>query len=1094
LKAFFKILVLVFGLIQLTSCSNKSANVNLEVTSSFITPAGFTGGLIAYGEGQNGEKFSASANAGQKISVNLKNGIWTIYVIGWDNYPYTNQKFRGTKSCGSSTFNLGSADTNINLQASTANCSNPAFIADTQTRELLTTSCGAFYKYDPSTDSFTDLTYDETDNSFCSTLPEQNKSSFSHYRLRSPIIEGNNMKPGIFTECIPTEVSANATRLDIPTKKFPFFVNMYRTLKDCQNIVNPRFASFYFPNGIGSGNKDSFDHHFMSTATPGNPPTVNARLALPSTFTRRGYSPFINIQPRILCENANGDAEDCFEEPALPSISSPLGTSQKAQFSVRWYSDYNWKNGYDESSHLIQKGFAGTQFSSNTCNQQTLNFLNQDKNFAVRNCSIQNGDLRGQFIRNELVCKGNGDLGEVIDLYERDGRIYLVQRDSLPNKYKILVYSIKGEILDEIRLEDGKSLDTSNGYNYVYKGMTVSPNKSVYVLFNKYQYPNSPGDSRQLFRFKLIDRKYEEIASKDWFDSSLNALDKFEAKTDSNFLLGFDDTLKAMVISNTDTLSFTIPAGQQNIGSNYMIQKIIFKNNLFYILSTSLTETNKSQIHTSSISGTSIGTTSTFHTSTDLYNSFHIGKIDSIDKIIFSGGTWTKVYSVGDLSSPTHTASPAGYGPKETIWVGNFIYQSVGSTVREFKTFEINTSSISETPDTGTCEAHLDSSSFIAGSNFKLNLLTKEASTTQIIFEEAYRYIGRRNLDPTYAEDLFTFFESLNRDSDGYEKSSVSGRLGQAQMMLGPDGIGGVLGSLYPSNTSCEDISDSLVNPVTKSITLFDFIEGKSQTFNLTVNGVTSGNEVLIFGDSGSGNYDLVIDVTGVNEKLRMKVLCGGKRGTFESKNASTESEERSLFLWNTAANTGKYEFYRVEDKYDDSNLEEVRASMVRLNKTYDASAQTHSIDSRQVEINRNFTPSNSGPTPDKIEGRFGEFHLDGTNLMTTSINTGWWDDEDFVSNSTEDVDSPLSIFHLGDMIESKSIYNLGQATPGACMGKTNTDVNSGNLITTGCLQALANEAGSSKDDNLYFNLLELEDATDHDGTGLDFYDLFEFE
>jgi len=136
-----------------------------------------------------------------------------------------------------------------------------------------------------------------------------------------------------------------------------------------------------------------------------------------------------------------------------------------------------------------------------------------------------------------------------------------------------------------------------------------------------------------------------------------------------------------------------------------------------------------------------------------------------------------------------------------------------------------------------------------------------------------------------------------------------------------------------------------------------------------------------------------------------------------------------------------------VEDKYDDSNLEEVRASMVRLNKTYDASAQTHSIDSRQVEINRNFTPSNSGPTPDKIEGRFGEFHLDGTNLMTTSINTGWWDDEDFVSNSTEDVDSPLSIFHLGDMIESKSIYNLGQATPGACMGKTNTDVNSGSRL-----------------------------------------------
>jgi hypothetical protein len=1091
LNALFKLLVLAVGLIQLTSCGNKSANVNLEVTSSFMTPAGFTGGLIAYGESQSGEKFSASANAGQKISVNLNNGIWSIYVIGWEG---SNLKFRGTKSCGASTLNLGSADTNLNLQVSTANCSNAAFKADTEIRALLTTSCGAFYNYDSQNDTFSNLTAAESDNGFCSNLPEHNKSSFTHYRLRAPIIEGNNMKPGIFTECIPTEVPANATRLDVPTKKFPFFVNMYRTLKDCQNIVNPRFASFYFPNGIDSGNKDSFDQHFISTQTAGN-----ARLALPSTFTRRGYSPFINMQPRILCGSS-----DCFKEPSLPSISAPAGTSQKAQFSVRWQSDYNWKDSNDNNSHLILKGFAGTQISSNTCNQQTLNFLNQNKNFAVRNCSIENGDLRGQFIRNELVCKKGGDLSGVIDLYERDGRIYLVQKENSPNKFKILVYSVKGEILDEIRLENGKSLNTNNTYNYLYKGITVTPDKSVFALFHRYQGANGTENSRQLFKFKIVGTKYEETSSTNWNSANLDSLDKIESKTDSNFLLGYGDTLKAMVISNTNSLNLTEPAGQKNVGSTYQIKKILFKNNNFYVLSTSISQTNQSQIHSSSISGTSIGSTSTVHTSGDLYQSFHFGKIGDIEKIIFSGDTWTKVYTAGDLSTPTHTANPQYYAPKESILIGNFIYQSVGSTSRTFKTFEIGVSStLTATSDAGSCEAHLDSSLFITGTDYKLNLLTKESGTTQIIFEEAFRHIGRRDLSATYAESLFTFFESLNRDSGGEDKSSVSGRLGQAQSLLGPDGVGGVLGSLYPE-TTCSNISTNLAaTSVTKSITLFDFIEGKSQTFNFTVSGVTAGDEGLIFGETQTGDYDLVIEVNSTNfgetEKLKMKVICADKRGTLETKHSSTDSEDRSLFLWNTAGNTGKYEFYHVENKDDDdSNLEEVRASMVRLNKTYESS--THSIDSRQVEINRTFNYENSAIVPENIEGRVSELHHNGTYLMTTSVNTGWMDDEDFVSNSTEDISTPLGTITLGNMISMKEISALN-LNPGACMSATNDTINSTSLVLpvlvdglTGCTQAATQITNSSKDPSFEFSLEDLEDATDQDGAGLIFYDLFEFE
>lgn len=297
-------------LLSLVGCGSKEKPVNLEVSSSFaLGAAGFTGGLIAYGDGPNGKKFSVSAQTGKSVTANIVSGAWQIYIIGWEGAGV----FQGTKQCGMLSANLGSTDTSVNVSISTAKCSDAAFQGSVEIQELYTTSCGAFYKYNSATDTYSDPTAAE--DNYCTSLPTALGYSHQYQKIVVQNIQDQGPSQGISSECIATNGTIASLRRFLPTKKFPFIIKTYPNLSDCQNSTSPQVALFNFPNGIQAGNIDSFGHEFVSSG-------AQARLSLPSLMTRRGRSPFMDMLPRILC-GASGAFTDCLPAPTFSGVPTP---------------------------------------------------------------------------------------------------------------------------------------------------------------------------------------------------------------------------------------------------------------------------------------------------------------------------------------------------------------------------------------------------------------------------------------------------------------------------------------------------------------------------------------------------------------------------------------------------------------------------------------------------------------------------------------------------------------------------------------------------------------------------------------------------
>lgn len=86
-----RVLILLFGLLALTACSQKSAKVKLELTSSFVfggtaaMQAVSEGGLMVWGLSANGESFGRVLNNSNAIDLELPNGSWTFSAVAWDN-------------------------------------------------------------------------------------------------------------------------------------------------------------------------------------------------------------------------------------------------------------------------------------------------------------------------------------------------------------------------------------------------------------------------------------------------------------------------------------------------------------------------------------------------------------------------------------------------------------------------------------------------------------------------------------------------------------------------------------------------------------------------------------------------------------------------------------------------------------------------------------------------------------------------------------------------------------------------------------------------------------------------------------------------
>lgn len=997
--------LILLSLFMAISCGQGHKSVDLKVSTGFAIGAqGFTGGLIAYGDGPNGARFSASAMEGMQVSMALNDGLWNIYVVGWEE-P-TNKKFRGTKHCGMVSTNLASTTSNIEVNVSPANCSDPAFQAAFPLNDTFISSCGAFYSYDSASDTYPSLTASTSDN-FCGTLPEDLRYSFPIYKIEAINIDDNKTETrGISSECLATEAAA-MNRLGLPTSKVPFRIKMYKSIHDCK-ATNALPVNFSFPQGIQAGNAPSFDHHFMVTTSP------LARLILPSGVTRRGLSPFMNMIPRMFCDGI----KDCTASPTLPALSNPF--SGRARFNVNWHSN----NFNDEPNLLIKNAFVSNLATS--CGNDILSILNQSSHFSVDNCHIKNGHVYGQFRRNEFTCRANADLPSVVDLYEKNGFIYHVaQRGS---DYRLIVYNQRGVQIDDLYLMGAS-------------GITFH---SITILDDQHNYAALTSDMTATYLHVRTAGGTTTYSS-----STLTYLDEakhLEAINSDTLMVGTNSDLKLFKLSSPSAhVSVSLPSG-----STHTIKKLLFKNGRFLVLDkANSTGTDYSKVYefnysTAPLSLTLANSGTSIYTSNTLYSSFHITSINSSSYLfllpqdsMMEQIRMLPIANDGTISSTPVTDFWANLdNGSKLIAKDKNIYFTVGiapaTTLKALILDMTSTTTIisAQYPALDKCEAQLTGS--LNGQSLTLNLRSSIFNSVDRIFNDSFRLLGIRTL-PT--EDHFYYFEALSERNDGEEYNpSAVGTLARIQEMLGPMAIGGAISHFYPNKT-CSQIKASLpAVGETHKLQVSEPFQNQTQIYNLEVKALAENVPDFLCNTTASctEKYDLQLTLKTPMEAVEkettvFKIRCDQKLGLMES----IESDERvnkELLLWNTQNNVSRrYENYELSEEYG-----RTRVTLTRAEKSSDSDLQIRSIELTSENIIGDV----------KLKGRVTELHRFAGSLMIASREVPYLITGTDFSGSNGDYLNGMSGPSIGQLVTNTSLKDItNENASDFCMPASNTDL-----------------------------------------------------
>ncbi len=290
----------------LAGCSGQRGSVRLNITKSFVTAnAGFSGGLYLHGKNAStGEEFSFTLASETSSSVQLKFGTWDIRVVGWENGA---QYFEGNVLCGLEKIDFKSDNQSANIQITNPKCKDSAFTNLSFINEangivsfkpIPVYTCGALYDITDATKLKTPTTL--TPN-FCQTYPKafQKKAKGMKIGLHNQLI-GGSIEDGITSNCIPSMVTASNESFQnaklLPTK-IPMTISFF---EDDICSTAALAGKYYFPDGLEhtrSREQIGFDAVLSSGDLP--------MLAVASTLSKRGTTPFVNEIPTFYCGPTN---------------------------------------------------------------------------------------------------------------------------------------------------------------------------------------------------------------------------------------------------------------------------------------------------------------------------------------------------------------------------------------------------------------------------------------------------------------------------------------------------------------------------------------------------------------------------------------------------------------------------------------------------------------------------------------------------------------------------------------------------------------------------------------------------------------------
>lgn len=609
------------------------------------------------------------------------------------------------------------------------------------------------------------------------------------------------------------------------------------------------------------------------------------------------------------------------------------------------------------------------------------NFVFSSYFFNYQNCQIDNGQLRSDISRNQLTCQDNAITNHK-DIYYKGDKIYLL-KDGGTNDYIEVLTTVGSKVSNYVLSENS------------YTSLAVDDNGAIYV-------------GRTDFVRKL------SVSGNGYNDEGTFGIpgEHIEISPDGNFLYAS---------SGNFIKSYTYGTLTQN--SSYDLSMPISQIQLVNSMLLISTNGINGALYESSPSFGSL-TTPVSQITRDNIESFHHD--GSTINVISSatGQINSYVYDLSFAQTASYTLDNAAYPVNGVVKVGAKMYLALTNKLEAINFQAQNTFSIIS--NLGTCT---DTFSFpLNGGTQTLSLVSSQYNVLNPIFNDAFNFLGRRQI--LDSEHLRYYFESLGYDREIHN----GGKLRRVQEMMGPTGISGLLSEFNTCTEIVSKAATSLNREFTKTMDLFDPIEGESMHITLKVKSpLTDLIPDYLCVDNNplaaacASNYDLIITFTHASfdesETTQMKLSCARKVGSMESLEEEASELYQNLTLWNTNDMSNA----RFEDYTFSQRGTETWAEVTKLGRT--------SVDDFWVRnLNLNIRSS-------EAHANVNEFHLNGTNVMSSAFHIN------AVNESGLDLLSGESDYSGFSWEEIKNSNQFSVFLPNAqvCMSKTNNYVDTTN-------------------------------------------------
>lgn len=574
------------------------------------------------------------------------------------------------------------------------------------------------------------------------------------------------------------------------------------------------------------------------------------------------------------------------------------------------------------------------------------NLLNSSIKFGLvpGSCSVSDNKIKARAYVNPLVCQVSGGVNDVMDI-DRVGDKIFILRNLGPNDW-IDIYNDRGLLLG--------SISTSNDGNTLIAASNTSAGEFKIVTYR----PTAPHGQTYTWDETLGPMSFGPY----FLPSGVGAL---EADGES-VIYSVGNTITVRGFNDVEIT----PAA--TYGSLGIFELKVLDGRLYFLDNGTIKFKDWVQPGTITGSGGTLsGTASTFSVTT------------SPEPLIYAVSGSNQLLAL----RPNNTL----FNSTGTTYVG-----VTGIEVTERNVFRLN-GTILSVKDKAS-DTIISSTSGMCSDTITVDgapLMFKSAIMEHFnLHDNSMRLIGRKY--SSNRKNIVNAFSSLSDDHDN--NISSGGTLRRVQEHLSAKGLSGV----FPQFASCNALKTSALLPMTSGKSIYDPEENKNFNVVYTISLSTTNLPLFTCVDTdptGAGcvasTYDLDINFSvskdGItDERGRIQLSCGSRKGTFESLEVEGSEISRELIVWNTQDQA----YARVEAfNYDYESPTNLRASITKIVKdTNDL------LFARQVFAGQNGSNFHAGAV---------EIQRDLSDLMykSSQLNPPSWSSSDFTSSPGIDSD-----------------------------------------------------------------------------------------